>query len=202
MTLAGRLVAIFPLLHALLIGVSAVLFIQSHDLAWLGAFVFAIYFFPVLIFRIHNLFFPLNEGTYDLGEKRYNIWWTSYQLQFLFISFPLLETIWHLIPGGFSFWLRLWGSKVGKNVFWTPRVEIIDRGLLDVGDNVVVGHVAAFCSHAITPKKGKLLLIVKKVNLGAGSFIGAASQFGPGATALPGEMVSVKSARYWKGEYQ
>lgn len=201
MTLGGRLISIFPIFHGIMILLSGICFVLFQNLIWLAAVVFSLYFLPVLAFRIHNIFFPLTEGTFDLGERKYNVWWASYQMQFMFVSFPFLETPWHFIPGGYSCWLRMWGSTVGKNVFWTPRVEIIDRGLLHVGSNVVVGHVAAFCSHAITPKKSKLLLIVKKIQLGDGSFIGADSQFGPGAVALPGEMVSVKTARYWKGDY-
>ncbi|MDJ0694669.1 GH3 auxin-responsive promoter family protein [Mastigocoleus sp. MO_188.B34] len=39
-----------------------------------------------------------------------------------------------------TLWLRLWGSKVGEGIYWTPKIEIADRGLLEIGDRVRVTH--------------------------------------------------------------
>ena len=60
----------------------------------------------------------------------------GHQLQVLYSAFPALR----LVPGLYSAWLRLWGSRVGRAVYWTPQVKITDRGLLKVGDGVVFGH--------------------------------------------------------------
>ena len=163
--------------------------------------IFHIFLTPLLVFRIHNLFFPIKEGNTDLSAKKYNPWWGSYMFQYPFIALPSLEAILHLIPGLYSLWLRMWGSKIGKKVVWTPRVQVLDRGLLEVGDRVVVGHMCAFCSHAITAIDEKPMLKISKVILGAKSFIGADSQFGPGVNIPAGEMVPAKSRKYWKGEY-
>jgi hypothetical protein len=202
MTLGGRLVSLFPVLHGLAILTSLVVFVMSQNLIFLASFFAAIYVLPLLFFRLHNLFLPLTEGFFDIAAKKYSVWWASYQFQFVFIAMPVFEAPLHLIPGAYSMWLRLWGSKIGKNVLWTPRVEVVDRGLLEIGSHVVVGHLVAFCSHAITPRKGKMTLMVKKITIGEGSFVGADSQFGPGANVSAGEMVKVKSAIYWKGSYE
>lgn len=202
MTFGGRLVSMFPAFHGSLVLGCAIQWVSSQDTIWLMAFFAAIYFLPVLLFRVHNFFWPLHEGLFDIAAKKYSVWWASYQFQFLFIALPILEVPWHFIPGGYSFWLRLWGSKIGRNVLWTPRVEVLDRGLLEIGSNVVVGHVVAFCSHLVTPRKNKVLLLVKKISIGEGCFLGAASQFGPGAVVTPGQMIRAKSSIYWKGEYE
>lgn len=202
MTLGGRIVSLFPVFHLLLVFSSIVGWVSHQSAIYLFFIFVSIYAVPVLVFRMHNLVFPLEEGTFDISAKKYSVWWATYQFQFLFITFPILEGPWHFIPGGFSFWLRLWGSKIGKNVLWTPRVEVVDRGLLEVGSNVVVGHLAAFCCHAIMPRQGKALLIVKKITLGDACFIGADSQFGPGASVPANELIKAKSAIYWKGGYQ
>lgn len=201
MTLGGRMVSLFPVTHGALLLTSSVGLILTQDLRWLFAIPLSLYLFPVVIFRLHNIFWPLREGIFDIAAKSYSPWWASYQFQFLFIAFPFLETPWHFIPGGFSCWLRLWGSKIGTNVLWTPRVEVIDRGLLNVGSNVVVGHIAAFCCHAIMPRKNRMVLFVKKISIGDNSFIGADGQFGPGASVPAGELVKPKARVYWKGNY-
>lgn len=201
MTLAGKVAALFPLAHLaivlwriyeLLLAVTPV-----NALLVLGA----IYVLPVALFRVHNLFFPLKDSISDIAKKEYNRWWTAHQLQMSFVAIPALEGPIHLIPGAFSVWLRLWGSKVGKGVYWTPKVEIVDRGLLEVGDNVVVGHMTAFCSHAVTPVDGKTALVVKKIRIGERAFVGAESRLGPGATVEPRELLKYGSKRWWKGDW-
>lgn len=202
MTIGGVLISFFPLVHLLLIVGSMLLLVFSHHLLHVLTLLFAIYGFPVLTFRIHNLFFPLQEGTFDLSVKSYNHWWATHKIQFLFVAVPILEAPFHFVPGAFSFWLRLWGSKIGKNVFWTPRVEVIDRGLLEIGDNAVIGHIAAFCCHVVSPKGGRPFLIIKKIHVGKNAFIGADCQLGPGARVHPGELLKTKSAIYWRGRYE
>src|SRR6266851_3058498 len=70
---------------------------------------------------------------------------------FCLYALPLLELFLQLTPGAFSLWLRLWGSRIGRRVHWTPRVEIADRSMLAVGDDVVFGHKVECYAHAIKP---------------------------------------------------
>lgn len=201
MTLGGRLVALFPLTHLCLILAQMVLFVKNPNLLNALGIPFWIYIFPVLTFRIHNIFLPLNEGSWDLSLKKYNTWWGTHQFQYLFICAGWLEGLLHTVPGLYTLWLRAWGSKIGKNVFWTPKVEILDRGLVEIGSNVLVGHLAAMSSHMVIFKEGKPILIIKKVRIGDASFIGAVSQLGPGAVVEKGQTLKPKTSLYYKGEY-
>lgn len=199
MTFAGRCASLFPALHFLALLASLWQFISNPS--WFAGFIifFSIYLFPVTVFQIHNLFFPLTDVILDISERRYNVWWTSHCLQMLFIAMPVFEGPLHLVPGLFSIWLRMWGSRIGRQVYWTPKIEVVDRGLLEVGDNVVVGHLAVFCSHAITPRAGKLSLIVQTIRIGSCSFVGAESRLGPGANLPEGELLKARTVLYWKG---
>lgn len=201
MTLGGRLVTLFPLTHLSVILVQMYLFVKNPSLLNVLAIPFWVYVFPVLAFRLHNIFLPLGEGSWDLSLKKYNTWWGSHQFQYLFICVSWLEGFLHTVPGLYTLWLRSWGSQIGKNVFWTPKVEILDRGLVEVGDNVLVGHLVAMSSHMVIVKEGKPLLVIKKVRIGEGSFIGADSQLGPGALVDKGQKLKPKTALYYKGEY-
>lgn len=149
-----------------------------------------IYAMPVFLFRIHNFFLKVPEGMSRLDLPVYSPWWASHQFQAVFNAFPFLEAFLRLIPGFYSFWLRLWGSQVGKGVYWTPRVEILDRNLVSVGDRAIFGHKVILCSHAIVKKdNGSTLLYVKKVCIGPDAFIGAGSQLGPGAVIAVKQVV-------------
>ncbi len=104
-----------------------------------------------------------------------------------------------MIPGAFSCWLRLWGSKIGKRVYWTPRLELLDRHLLDIGDSVVFGYNSGLCGHIVVSRRqfekqsqlgisdtvaqskdDRPVLLIGKVTIGDGAFIGAGSRLGPG----------------------
>ena len=93
-------------------------------------------------------------------------------MQLIFIALPALEAILRLIPGVYSAWLRLWGSHVGKHVYWTPLIEITDRDLLDIGDRVIFGHRAACYNHVVKPKGEDLVLYTAKITIGSDVFVG------------------------------
>lgn len=140
----------------------------------------AIYGLPLVAFQIQEYFVPLKEGKFDFNEQRYCPWWGSHQMQQVYSAIPFLEGILRIIPGAYSCWLRLWGSKIGKQVYWTPRIEIVDRSLLEIDDYVIFGHRSACSSHIITYKDHKLELQIGKVRLGKSVLVGAGSRLGPG----------------------
>jgi acetyltransferase-like isoleucine patch superfamily enzyme len=201
MTILGRLITLFPLVHFAGLLVTLYLTVVCNPLWFLMA-IFWLYLFPLLCNQIHNFFFPLKEEDMDLSEKKYSAWWGNHQFQYLFIIIPSFEHILHVVPGLFSLWLRAWGSKVGKKVFWTPRVEILDRGLVEIGHGVVLGHLTAMSSHMVADIDGKPHLIIKKIRIGDRAFIGADSQFGPGTTIEAKAKIKPKSRIWWRGEYQ
>ena len=112
-----------------------------------------IYLLPPFLFKVLNWIFPTAPGGYKLTEKGFIVWWYGAQLQLIFARFSFLEEFLRLIPFAYSFWLRLWGAKIGTHVYWSPKVEIIDRNLIDIGDSVVMGYGVKMTSHLINKNK-------------------------------------------------
>jgi hypothetical protein len=106
-----------------------------------------LYLVPVATYRLHGALWPLVEGASRIDAPRYAPWWGGHQCQLMYSALPALEAALRLVPGLYSGWLRLWGSRVGRGVYWTPLVEITDRSLLEVGDGVVFGHRVACYAH-------------------------------------------------------
>jgi acetyltransferase-like isoleucine patch superfamily enzyme len=191
MTVLSTILAFFPTLILLLTGSAIVYLIYSHNLFCILAIFFFIYGLPVLVYRLHEWIYPIKEGISYLIGKEYSSWWGSHQIQVIYIAIPALEAVLRLIPGMFSLWLRLWGSKIGKNVYWTPGLEIADRSLLEIGDRVVFGHRVGISSHVIKPRKQNLMLYVKKVKIGNNVFVGAGTLIAPGVVINDGQFIPV-----------
>ncbi len=181
MTLLSTFLLFFPAIVLLLTGAAAVYFAHSPGILSLLAILASLYGLPVLVYRLHQRVYPVREGISYLRGKDYSPWWGSHQIQVIYIAIPALEAVLRLIPGAFSAWLRLWGAKVGRNVYWTPILEIADRGLLEIGDRVVIGHRVGIYSHTIKPRKQNLMLYVKTIKIGSDVFIGAGSHIAAGA---------------------
>lgn len=196
MTLLSKLLSFFPTLTLTLAGASLTYDFWNHSLWSLILCPFFLYGFPVLVYRLHNCVYPLQNGISYLQGADYSPWWGSHQLQVIYIAFPALETVLRLVPGVFSAWLRLWGAQIGKQVYWTPALEIADRGLLTIGDGVVFGHRVGMYSHIIKPRRDNLMLYLKPIAIGNGSFIGAGSYIGPGATITAGSYLEAGSEIY------
>ena len=179
MTLLSKILSFFPAVILLLTGGSIINFARSPGLLSAFTVLFSIYGIPVLVYRLHQWIYPLQEGISYLGKKKYSPWWGGHQ-----------------IPGVFSAWLRLWGAKVGQNVYWTPGLEIADRGLLEIGSRAVIGHRVGIYSHIIKPRKQDLMLYVKKVKIGNDVFVGAGSHFAPGAVIDDGIYISAATNFY------
>ena len=200
MTLLSSLLVLFPTLIISLAGVDLVWLCLADSwqsgLLRLGLLLLVLYGLPMLAYRFHAWRYPLVEGISYLQNQDYSPWWGSHQIQAIYIAFPLLEAGLRLIPGGFSAWLRLWGSHIGRHVYWTPGLEIADRGLLTIGDRVVLGHRVGLYSHIIKPKRQNLLLYIKRVAIGDDTFIGAGSHLGPGVVIAPGTQLNAGSNLY------
>lgn len=185
----------FPFVH----GVSflSALFYGIHigSPLWIIASFLHLYLTPPLLYRLHHLIWPITMGETEFSFSRYSPWYTSYQLQILFIAVRFLESALRLVPGLYSAWLRLWGAKIGKGVYWTPLVEIIDRPFLHVGNYVVVGHRATFTCHMINTKRGEsgLKLYVRPIHLEEHAFIGAGARLGPGVRILARTLIKYNS---------
>jgi len=141
-----------------------------------------LYLLPVACFRLHELAWPLPEGRSMLSVRAYVPWWGAHQCQVMYTALPALESVLRLIPGVYSAWLRLWGSRIGRGVHWTPSIEITDRSLLEIGDDVIFGHRAGCYAHVVQRRGDKLVLYVRRIVVGRGVLIGAGSRLGPGAS--------------------
>lgn len=170
--------------------------VDSGNLWALAGALVTLYLLPPLTFWLHQRRWPVQEGTRRLVGQGYEPWWGSHQIQALYVAVPTLEAVLRLVPGLYSAWLRLWGSRIGKRVIWTPRVEIIDRNLLEVGDDVVFGHFAAVSGHLIQPTRSNLLLYVERVHIGSHAFLGAGSVLGPGSVIADGGRVAAGERVY------
>ena len=190
MTLASWFYAIVPTLFLAAVAVAVYL----HSVLSVLVVIYAV---PPLLYRALSL----KPGLYDLKQPKFNVWWATHQLQQLYIAVPALEALLRVVPGLYSAWLRLWGSSVGRRVYWTPRMEVLDRGLLEVGDGVVFGHKVELYGHTAMPKSERLLLYVDRVRVGAGAFIGAGSRLAPGVVVEDGAVVPILTDLYMKTRY-
>lgn len=196
MTLIGRLAALFPLAHVLTIIWAYLHFIREPDVPSLLLLFGCVYLIPPLLFRLYILKHPIKAGRWVLNHPAHCDWWIAHQLQMLYAALPALEALLRLVPGAYSTWLRLWGSKVGKRVYWTVRVEVLDRHMLRIGDDVVFGHRVYCTSHIIHRKpNGDLVLIVRATRIGKGTLIGAGARIGPGVR-IPEKSVIPYNAEY------
>lgn len=201
MTIGGRLISLFPMFYLFCVLGCIWKMFSNFMAADFLLLIGTVYLMPLILYRIHFLFFPFTDGYWILSEKKYNPWYASHMFQFPFIACPWIESVIHFIPGLYSCWLRAWGSKIGKKIYWTPRVEIVDRGLIEVGDYVVFGHISAFCSHMVADIEGKPALVIKTIKIGEKAFIGADSQIGPGTIIAERAKLKPKSRLYWRGEW-
>lgn len=186
MTFAGRLISLFP---------AFILSLALATILWFGArptplqpllLLFILYLLPPLAFRVHQWICPIKKSLSNLSDRRYSPWWGAHQIQLLYFAVPQLEAMLRIIPGAYSAWLRLWGSRIGRQVYWTPNIEITDRHLLDIGNRVLLGHRCKLLGHAIKPKGEAMVLFTRTIKIGNDVFVGAGSRIGPGAVIADG----------------
>ncbi len=182
MTLGGKLISLFPAFLLILILGDLVWMVTDPSPFAVVFLVFAIYVLPPLAHRLHSLIWPVVEGVSRLDAPNYSPWWASHKIQSFYEALPFLERALRLLPGCYSSWLRFWGSEVGRRVHWAPTVEITDRSLIRVGDDVVFGHKVACYGHLIRIRNGEMRLTVRSISIGDRVFIGAGSRLGPGAS--------------------
>ncbi len=193
MTRLSWILGFFPLLVVGLVIATVVSVVITANPLILLVLPVILYGLPLAGYRIHQLFYPLPEGITYLVGSTYSPWWGSYQFQLIYITFPALEALLRLIPGAFSLWLRLWGSEIGRGVFWTPAIKISDRGLLKIGDQVVFGYDVGLLGHVIKPKRANLMLYLKTIEIGDQVFVGAGSHLGPGVKIAAGSYLPIET---------
>ena len=93
-----------------------------------------------------------------------------------------------MVPAVYSAWLRLWGSKIGRLVFWSPGTQILDRSFLEVGDDVLFGAGVRLNPHVMVRNdSGQNELILAPIKIGARAVVGGYSLLAPGSEIMPDE---------------
>jgi acetyltransferase-like isoleucine patch superfamily enzyme len=192
-----------PLVHSVL--VAGAILIPSVTWPWRFLLAFCcLYLFPPISARLLQRFLNISEGKIALGSKDFFGWWALLQLQIIFCRFPALEEVLRLIPGAYSFWLRLWGARIGKLTFWSPGVLILDRPFLLVGNHVIFGAGVRISSHVLArDSASKLELLLGTVRIGDHALIGGYSLLTAGTEIAAGEttraVLTSPPFSSWKG---
>lgn len=179
---AGMLLAnALPLCHAV---ASAAVF------AWGGVFagLAVLYILPPVSARLLQAAFGRPKGTYGVSDRAFAVWWVTLQLQTLFLRLAFLEELLRLFPGLYSAWLRLWGSRLGTRTYWSPGTVVLDRGYLDIGDDVAFGAGVRLNGHVLQRSpEGHLELVVDDIRIGSGAAVGGYSLLTAGSEVAAGE---------------
>lgn len=179
-----------PLVH--LLGTFAVVYflptgIGLRSLAGLGVF----FVLPPLLTRI-VLMKPLRFGHVVVPSDEFFRWWACWQFQGVFNRVPWIEECLRFVPGLYSFWLRLWGAKVGRLTLWSPGVRIFDRPLVCIGNGVVIGLDVRMSGHfGGLDANGDGCMTLGVVAIDDGCTIGAGAFLGPGVHLEPNQFTEV-----------
>jgi hypothetical protein len=176
-----------PILHVL--SVLAVLLLPWARPAWrvLDA-ALVLYVAPPLTARLLLALVPLRGTSIAMGTRDFFTWWALLGLQMVFCRLPALEEFMRLVPALYSAWLRLWGSRIGRLVYWSAGTRVLDRSFLDIGDDVIFGAGVRLNPHVIARNEnGELELILAPVKIGARAMIGGYSLLTAGTEIMPDE---------------
>jgi len=208
-TLSGpkRLAILFinywTILQVVLIGLT--LGIPWAQFRWrLLAGLLLLYLVPPLAARILRWIAPVQEGRIPIGRRDFFVWWALFNLQVIFCRFPALEEMLRLVPGLYGMWLRLWGARVGRLIYWGAGLRILDRSFVQIGNGVMFGATVRLNPHVLARNKaGELELILATVAIGNEALIGGYSLLTAGTEIAPGEctkafLISPPFSK-WKG---
>lgn len=163
-----------------------------------------LYLVPPLAARIIRRLAPVREGRISVGGRDFFAWWALFNLQMIFCRFPALEEGLRLVPGLYGTWLRLWGARVGKLIYWGAGLRILDRSFVQIGNGVIFGAAVRLNPHVLARNKmGELELILATIIIGDESLVGGYSLLTAGSEIAPGEcgkacLVSPPFSK-WKG---
>ena len=161
-----------PILHVALM--ACTLCLPWAACGWrIGAAFAVLYLLPPLAARCILRLWPIREGRIAMPSRDYFVWWIVLNLQVIFCRLPALEELIRLIPGAYSAWLRLWGSRVGSFTYWAAGLRILDRGFLDVGSGVAFGAGVRLNPHVVAENAdGQMELLLATVHIGDRAIIG------------------------------
>ncbi len=187
------------------LGLGAIFYFSSNLFLSFLLTVAWIYLVPPLLAQLLYFWGGRPEGKITRHEKAFWIWYFGAQLQSIYLRFSFLEEILRLFPLVYSAWLRLWGAKIGRGIYWAPQSFIIDRTHLRVDDFAMIGFGVAITAHHLNRIQGlkEMELILASPHVGAHAILGGLCGLGPGTVVAAGEMLPstmVLAPFYaWKG---
>jgi hypothetical protein len=182
MTALNRLYSYFPLLLTLAASL-ALAALAAWPSGWtIFLLVAVIYLLPPLFLRILLRWSPITIGVSKIDGRKFSAWLAAHQIQAFYDALPFLEALLRVIPGFYSMWLRLWGSRIGYGVEWSVNVSVLDRNLMNIGNRVVFSRQVELSAHVRRKTEGGSLVLVRPVHIGGYAFVGAGAQVGPGAS--------------------
>ncbi len=194
----------YPIIHFILIFTAMLCFIKSPGFFSFLYLVFIVYFLSIIIWKILLMNYKFPEGAARIGKRAEggNLWLIYYNLQAVYNGSSLPETILKAIPFAYSAWLRLWGSKVGKFVNWTPGCQVVDRAHLIIGDRCLVGNLSYLSAHIMKKNENFYTLYVKNIEIGSDCVMSFRATIGPGAKIKDNSFLTAGQAVYPNQVYQ
>jgi hypothetical protein len=161
-------------------------FLQESPWAAMLAVLAVLYGLPPLICRVALIVLPIRRSVIPIGSPEFFVWWFTLNLQVLLCRFPFLEELLRIIPSCYSFWLRVWGAKIGKLTYWSAGTAILDRPWLEIGDHVIFGAGVRINAHVFAPnEKGEMVLLLARIKIGNRVTVGGYSLLVAGAEIAP-----------------
>ncbi|MCX7356753.1 MAG: hypothetical protein NT015_01175 [Alphaproteobacteria bacterium] len=183
MTPADRLFSYFPLLMTVLSLAAMGAFGRWPSLWTAALLLFVIFVLPPIVHRIMLRWAPLKQGVNQIDGSKFSPWLASHHIQAIYDALPFLESLLRVFPGFYSMWLRMWGSRIGYGVEWPVRMDVLDRGLMDIGNRVVFSRRVELSAHVRKKSDGgRSRVLVRTVRIGSYAFLGARVRVGPGAS--------------------
>ena len=180
------LLNVFPLAH-----ISALVAVALVDIpvwARIAGVLAGLLIVPPLLARLVHALWPLPSTRISIESGGFLCWWATAQFQIIFNRLPMIEELLRMIPGVYSNWLRLWGSRIVRLTYWSPGMVVLDREYLNVGDDVVFGAGVRLNGHVIwRNRQGHLELLVAPIKIGSGATVGGYSLLTAGTEIAAGE---------------
>jgi acetyltransferase-like isoleucine patch superfamily enzyme len=183
MTGWDRLFSYFPLLMTAAFITALGLFAAWPNAWTVILLLFVIYLLPPMVLRIMLRWAPLKPGIACIDGRKFCPWLAAHHIQAFYDALPFLESLLRVIPGFYSMWLRMWGSRVGYGVTWPVRIDVLDRNLMDIGNRVTFDREVELAAHVRQKLEGGgSRVLVRPVRIGGHAYVGAGARIGPGAT--------------------
>ncbi|HYD87844.1 MAG TPA: hypothetical protein VEA80_10240 [Vitreimonas sp.] len=183
MTAADRLFSYFPLLMTI-VSLAALGVFAQWPSGWSALLLlFILYLFPPIVLRVMLRWAPLKQGVSAIDGRKFSPWLASHHIQAFYDALPYLESLLRVIPGFYSMWLRMWGSRVGYGVVWPVRIDVLDRNLMEIGNRVTFDREVELAAHVRQKMEGGAArVLVRTVRIGSYAYLGADVRVGPGAS--------------------